>query len=602
MLILKEIRNEFIKTFPQDEWVNLIITIVNAKNGVFFYFYVNGENHVTPYKIENLSLKKDVTIKYIEFFNNFYGEVSSIFMFSQKEHGNPGVNNSRFLSNFKNYKEGLWKKKIIDSFFKLLPNYESINTETSKTKVLTSVNTKTQEKKRTLWDNLVFVFTPINYYVTKPGFVEDSFGKYQLQFSGNIKNHHYTNYQKKLMLVCGFSNFYPIAEIFLIYPETLTEANFEIFLKTIGSLLNFRKQNLKSVKETKLFKIMSMFMEKYPNKVYTEKILNALDSLGKTLFINNLESICSNYFNYILLNEKILSKYNENLQIKFWNKLFLFCQSDITQIEIFLNINRLCLILRFYDRNKYKEMCCQEHLNLIKEKYIGSKKVMNPTMTKKLSYLKNIMDLIIDSQEPSNALAFFKLLTLDLSPCLTKFILNIFIKAFNKSVVDDKWKDKFIEQLIQAKYEVIIANTFIHALPDVRMELLRFVFLIHMRMINSNKNNNLQIFEKMIKTCLLPEKMFYYNNKITESPDKQPENNEIKTETSKKDEEKEMKTSEVHPKEEQPKEQPPKEEPPKEEPPKEEPKKEEPKKDEPNKEDTKKVEVKEDEKKNEDTK
>ena len=133
------------------------------------------------------------------------------------------------------------------------------------------------------------MFTPINYYYTKPNVVEDVFGQYQLQFNGNIRNHSYQNYQKKLVLVSGFGNFYPIAEMFLIYPETLTEQNFEIFLKTIGSILNFRKQNLKSVKQNKLFKILSMFIEKYPNKVYTEKILNALDSLGKTLFINNLE-------------------------------------------------------------------------------------------------------------------------------------------------------------------------------------------------------------------------------------------------------------------------------------------------------------------------
>ena len=299
LLIVKEIRKEYIKTFPLDEWINLIITIVNANSSLHFYFYVNGENHVNPYKIENLSLKCDDTIKYIDFFTDFYGEVSSIFMFSQKEQGPPGINNSGFLSQFKNYKEGLWKKTKIDSFFKVLPTFDSVSQELGKSKTvyIKSPQAKTSEKKKTLWDNLVFVFTPINYIYTRPNFVEDVFGQYQLQFSGNIRNHRNQNYQKKIMLVSGFNNFYPIAEMFLIYPETLTEHNFEIFLKIIGSILNFRKQNLKCVKQNKLFKILSMFMEKYPNKVYTEHILNALDSLGKTLFINNTESICSKYFN-----------------------------------------------------------------------------------------------------------------------------------------------------------------------------------------------------------------------------------------------------------------------------------------------------------------
>ena len=123
-----------------------------------------------------------------------------------------------------------------------------------------------------------------------------------------------------------------------------------------------------------------MFIEKFPPKLFTQRILNAFFELAKTLFINmnKGESICDNYFKHILLNEKILSKYNINLQIEFWNKLYLFCQSDKTQIETFININRICLILRFYDRNKYTEMCCEDHLNMIKDEYVGSKKIMNP--------------------------------------------------------------------------------------------------------------------------------------------------------------------------------------------------------------------------------
>ena len=541
-IIVKEVGKEFLKPLASDEcdeWLNLLITIVNLKNTMQVYFYVNGEKHMTPYKIEKFGIKPDTSIKYINFFNNFYGEVGSIYMFSQKESGNPGVNNSGFLNQLKNYTEGLWKKSKIDSFLKILQTYDSIDKgdNTSKISVIKSYNGKIAENRRSLFDNLVFLFSPINTDDKRPNIIEDTFGKYVMKYSGNIKSHKFQSYQKKLLLVGGFSNFYPIAEMFLIYPEILTEPNFEIFLKTLGSTLNFRKQNLKIVNKSKLFKILSMFMEKYPNKVYTEKILNALFSLGKTLFINNLETECSTYFNYILLNEKILSKFNENLQSTFWKKLFLFCQSDITQVETFLNINRLCLILRFYDRNKYKEMCCQEHLDVVKDKYLGSKKVMNPTMNAKLSQLKNIMNLIIDSPESNNALSFFKLLTLDLSPCLIKFIINIFIKAFDKSKINDNWKKNFIEQLIQNKYEVIIINTFIHALPDVRILLLSFIYQIHNKLVLFQQFDKIETLERMLKTCLLPDKMFYNKkipnlkeNRINENINKKEEskNNEIK--------------------------------------------------------------------------
>ena len=70
-------------------------------------------------------------------------------MFSQKEQGSPGVNNSGFLSQFKNFKEGLWKKAKIDGFFKILPTYDSINQELlkSRTVYIKSSQVKAGEKK-----------------------------------------------------------------------------------------------------------------------------------------------------------------------------------------------------------------------------------------------------------------------------------------------------------------------------------------------------------------------------------------------------------------------------------------------------------------------
>ena len=79
----------------------------------------------------------------------------------------------------------------------------------------------------------------------------------------------------------------------------------------------------------------------------------------------------------------------------------------------------------------------------------------------------------------------------------------------------------FIEQLIEAKYEVIIFNTFIHALPDVRVELLKFINQIHNRMVFYKKDSNIKTLEEMIKTCLLPEKMFYHKKIL-------PKENDIK--------------------------------------------------------------------------
>ena len=123
-LIVSEIRKDFIKILPNDEWINLIITISNIqKKTCFFSFFVNGENHPNSIKLEKYPLSPDTYINFIEFFSDFYGEVSSMVLFSQQENGIPGTNNSTYLSEYTKFKEGLWKKKIISTFTKMLTKY-----------------------------------------------------------------------------------------------------------------------------------------------------------------------------------------------------------------------------------------------------------------------------------------------------------------------------------------------------------------------------------------------------------------------------------------------------------------------------------------------
>lgn len=181
-------------------------------------------------------------------------------------------------------------------------------------------------------------------------------------------------------------------------------------------------------------------------------------------------------------------------------------------MESSIQMNRICLILRFYDKNKYTEMCCEKHLSMIKEEFVGSKVLMNPTMDKKLKNLETILKIIIASQEPKNVIALFKLLTLDLSPCLTQFILNIFINAFEQDLKNDTWKNQLIGELTKNNYETILVNTFIHNLPDIRYDILTLAYYINHQMILNN-NNSFEKFESMIKTCLLPQNMFYSTKK-----------------------------------------------------------------------------------------
>ena len=515
-LISKEIHNTFIKVLPVEEYINLIFTIVNNDNQLQVYFFVNGENKLSPYKLQTKILKESDTIDSITFFNKFKGEVTSMALLVQpsEDRDKPNVLNNTFLLGIKKYQQGIWKPKIFENFLNFL---KDIN-------------------KKDLSKYLVFLFTPFNYSNENPKIIENSVeNSIKLCLSGSILNHQYTCYQKKLEYLGVIQNFSPIAELFLIHPQTLSEKNFILFLKIIINIINYRKNNIKTVKECKLFQILSLFIEKFPKYLFNETILELFNEIGKTIFSNNNESLCRSYFKHILLNEKILSKYPEDLQIKFWNNVLLFCQSDKEQIETFIQMNRICLILRYYDKNKYNEMCCEKHLSMIKEEFVGNKTLMNPTMSKKLLNLENILNVIIASQEPKKVISLFKLLTLDLSPCLTKFILNIFINAFEKETKDNTWKTQLIYELINNNYETILINTFIHNLPDIRYDILTLAYYIHLRMVLSNNESYFEKFENMIKTCLLSQNMFYATKKESKSYLKEIEKKNQKVKNSLKD-------------------------------------------------------------------
>ena len=523
-LVVKEIQDKFIKTLPDDEWINLVVNIVNDdKNNINVYCYANGENRLIPFQIKKPRLTNNETVNSIRFFNNFYGEVSSISFLIQKVYGYPGVNVSDFLLEFKQFKEGLWKKKKIDKFFNLLKEFDSIGIEKTKSKTFSKKPTKIEKKfekietqtSGKLIDNLVFIFTPINYYENCNNIIENVIGFLNMKFSGNIKPHKYQCFQKRIGNLGIVPNLLPIAEMFVIHPQLLNENNFGLLLEIIKNILIDRKYNIRIFSDCSFFQILSLFIQKYPKNIFTQKILDTFAAIGKSMFGNDMESLNSIYFDNILLNEKILSKYSEDLQIKFWNHILLFCQSDSSQIEVFINMNRICLILRFYDINKYTEMCCQKHLSMIKEEYRGNNTIMNPPMDEKLKSIENIMNVIINAQEPEKAFSLFKLLTLDLSPCLTEFILNIFINAFQKHTTDNKWKDNFIKVLILNKFETIMINTFEHSLPAIKLSLLKLIFEIHYRLTKmNNMTDKLKTLLTYIKQQILPQDNFYSEEKI----------------------------------------------------------------------------------------
>ena len=536
------IKDKIITNLPNKEWLNLILFISPSQNQKLELFcFNNGEIKSEKHEmIIDIDLDQNYQIKSIEFFDNFYGEITSISLISQKEENSPLVKSEEFLEFFKNNKIGIWKQKNFNEFIKHISKFKyndieinnNPNLKKENSKKINKINQKTEsgiieESEKTLKDDLVFVFSTFNYINTCPNVLDDCLGKTHSLFYGNIRNHKYTTYQNKIDSLFSLANLFPIAEMFLIHPNLLTEKNFELFLKIIENILSYRKHNIKATKNYRFFKILCLFFEKFPKHVFTEKILDGFINIGKTIFQNDSESLCKSYFKYILLNEKILSKYDSNFQIKFWNYIHLFCQSDKTQIGNFINMHRLSLLLRFYDRGKYKEMCCKEHLDTFKEEYMKNKKVMDPPLYKKLFYMKDVINDIIYFIEPLNSFYLFKLMALDLSPCLIKFIVNIFKTALVGHKDDKELKYNFIKVLIKNKYEVILINTFIHSLPDIRLDILELMYHINSNAMDKEQKKYMRQCEMMLKPYILPNEIFYINGDNNNIEEK---NEEIKRE------------------------------------------------------------------------
>ena len=489
------------KVCPLGEWMNLIVSISLMDDNLKVYFFLNGENALMPINLKQPKLTINEIINSIIFFDNFYGEVTSMSMISINDNESFNVF-TQSLKSFRDIKTGLWDKKNLKNFINFFNN--------------TIYKEKKNEKEKNFKDNIVFMFTPFNYDIDTPNLVKDCCEKYNLVINGNIQNHKYQNYQNKLIHICNINNFIPIAEMFLIYQkELLNEQNFLLYLKIINKIAR-GKNNIIKMNRLDFFKLLSIFMENYPDIFYNEKTLKEFDNIGKTILTHKIKDFSSNFFNDIIYNRKIILKFSKELQIKFWHMIVDFCLSGETKIESVLNFQKMCLLLLYYDRSRHNEICCTFHLNMYKKEFIGNMKVMEPTLSQRLINLEKFLNVAILKQNPSKIICFFKLLMLDLSPCSMKFILKIFSNALDFKNKNEEWKNQLGLEIINCKYDIILINAFIHSLPDVRYEILVLVYYIFLRFVKLNKLSDFQSFEKMIKTCLLPNEIFYMKKKIND--------------------------------------------------------------------------------------
>ena len=524
-------------TFLWNKWNNICLVIEKLEKNKIKIIINNATNY------SNISIPKNFPtnekIETIKCFENLIGRVSSLLFFSFPLE-------QKIINHFSiQLKHGFYKNKILFKFLhsndnEYLNNAKNFkNIEKFKNENLDKefkIKTSEQNKK-----NIICFFCPFAYNKSQNE-IDDIFGNYIGVLSKDDGVNYYLNCTKNIKQIGGMNILLPIVEI--MYSSNVTNGNFSYplvdknilsentlyeYLIIIKSLLVGHSKNLYDANKSKFFSSLGLFLEKFPSKIYTKKILDVLVDIGKDIFKTEFDystSSIDNYINMILLNEKIFSKFTEENQRNLWEKVCQFFTSDYSQMKDSLNIAKICLLLRFYDEKRYDEYCCSNHAKIFSKGKSTEKDdkiiIMNPEMNIKVDKLFDTIQIYINKLETDETINLYKLLTLDISPCLQNKIIQVYINHFESQNVPQKIKKSTINKLLKNDFVEITEYVLSISLLDIRIQVLKLFKIILTNYLNDftlnlvvNPNqNSKELIVKRFKNIidfmadnLLPDKL-----------------------------------------------------------------------------------------------
>ena len=498
--------------FKYNEWNSIAFIFYSKKSTLSsliktttFKLFINQHMFNFYIDLKNLVNHLDKKIDSISFFENLIGKSTSVLYFSYS------LDEEKLISLFNSIKEtGLYKVKYLYRF--LLSNdkdyskYSKSNIYNDNYKInfnkIIDINSKEQNIK-----NLMCFLCPFSYN-SKNNTVDDIFGNFIGVISPESGVNFFINNFKNIENLGGIDNLLPIAELMLLTQNkkeksffsdkdfinydlleenSLDKNTFLKYMTIIKKIINGKKLNLLDSNKHKFFSSLELFLEKFPPHIFTEQILDIFLQIGKETF-GSEDDIEENFVNMILLNEKIFSKFSVEVQQKLWEGVHAFFTSDYLQMKESIPMSKICLLLRFYDSKRYDKFCCKKHADLFKsnkkeknENEINNEQnVMNPDMNTTVNKLFETIQLYLekfpDEEDNDN---LFKLLTLDLSPCLQIKIIRAYINFFNnKKRKDGNLKSKVIKNLLKYNLFDIYEYVLSVSLLDVKVELIEFLKLL----------------------------------------------------------------------------------------------------------------------------
>ena len=457
---------------------------VKESNYIFMILHYNKEIeiYVNNKRIDVKSYKEDdqkkvSELESLQFFNSFYGLCSTIMVY-----GNSAKNqlknfypklliekyepNARIVENAidKDYINGFSKEEFFIPFAKaeLIEDVEENNIKVKDINNINVSNDNLIELKKFMTHNLKSLYLPTRTYINSKINTDSEKNKEIVLVDSINNNHAYLNnnelyqnvsfsrnggvhilsniFQDLSLDIGGLNHLLPLIEVMTDYNELLSNTNLTLFMAIIPYFLNTEKL-IENERHSNFFYYLSLFLERLPGEYFNSVGVNI-----KSIF-RSLESYADNelyskyrqeFFNHVCLNEKILFKFNLEDR-KTMYKVIYDCLAENNYMDV--NVNNLINILLYHEKDRYTHFCCKKHASYFKKE----SKVLEPELLEYIKLIVNIIELLLfnKSKDKTNVkgkqldinklMEIFKLLTLDITPCLQITILKLFFDCIKKS-------------------------------------------------------------------------------------------------------------------------------------------------------------------------
>jgi len=539
--LITNISNKPIAKLLEKE-TNCILIKIKKKKKIVIKLYLNGKKIYKEKSIE----KEKVEIKELILFQNFTGifyncmifknscpkYILNALKFETKENSNDKKENIDKLNQKSIYYNGFNSEELILPFLKLeLKEEKEKNTvkDSSEKDNNFSINSNDYKEFK---EKAISIYIPSrvtipiayekNNLLNTPSLIlEDSINELNAELLTNSPTingvHIYKKIKNDFNQIGGLNNLLPIMELMVNNGELLSKENLEKFFDILIAIFSpYYKNALINEVNNNFFLYLSYFMEKIPSNFYDNNITNIFKKISSFFAENICEEnyiLNKQYQDHILMNEQILFKFHYKEQNEIIESMSHFIQNTKTgrKKHLSLDIFKIIKILLHLDEKKNQLFCCKNHADF----FIENKGIMEPELYVRLNPIKELLTHLfkeykkycmdqkdLAKEEGKELFQIITMLTIDISPCLQKMIINLFTECLEINY------DLYIDNLDQDEDLLnILLYAYKNSILDIKEDALKLIFLI----LKNKSNKDSPTFEakfQFIINHILPYYLF----------------------------------------------------------------------------------------------